>query len=133
MTLTMSAAQLATIRRRTGSTTSDMTDVEVDAIYTDTTLGNTDMARTTYFVLTDLYGLTLMLVDTSNEVDNLSISSSQRRTNYEAALAFWGKVTGLGTQGVTFTADSTYTFRADSLQAEEPTYERGTLTLGWEE
>lgn len=93
---TMTAPQLLTIRRRTGDTAATplLTDTEIDTIYLDTTLGNRDMASTTYFALLDLYGLTLALIDKSNQVDNLFVKSSQQSDHYAKAIEFWGKQSG---------------------------------------
>ena len=96
--MAMTAAELATVRRRIGDnlTTYALSDTELNAIYDSTTTGNSDLNRTTYFALLELWGMAIGLVDKSNEVDSLSLSSSQKFDHLEKLLTYWGGVTGLG-------------------------------------
>lgn len=130
MTLTLTPAQINTLRRRTGATTTDLSDDEINALYIDTSLGNLDLSNTTYYVITELLGAASLLVSKSNEVDNLSIQSSEVFDHLEKLLAYWGGVTGLGS-GLTFTQTNVNTYRADSRQTTEPTYPITTLEDDW--
>lgn len=131
--MAMTGAQRLTIRRRTSAASDELSDTVLDAIYDDTTQGNSDLDRTTYYALRELLGVLAPLVDKGGEVDSLSLSSSQRFDHVEKLLPLWAGFAGVGVRGAALTTSSTYTYRADSLQAEEPTYERGTPTLGYDE
>jgi hypothetical protein len=93
--MAISAPDIATIRRRTSATEDELPDDAISAIYASTSLGNSDLALTTYYVLEELLGVLANLVDQSGEVDSLSISKSQRWDHIEKLLAYWGGKTGL--------------------------------------
>lgn len=133
--MAISAPDLATVRRRTSATESEMPDAAIESIYDSTSLGNSDLARTTYYTLVELLGVLAPLVDKSSEVDNLSISASQRYDHIrDTLLPLWASITGIGVGGVSVSVTNTNTYRTDSLQAEEPTYARGTApTLSWDD
>lgn len=91
----MTTAQRATVRRRTSATAAEMSDAVLDAIYDDTTLGNNSLDRTTYYTLVEMLGVVASAVDKSNEVDSMSIKSSQRWEHLYKLLDYWGSITGL--------------------------------------
>lgn len=130
----LDATDTLTVRRRTSASTDEISDTVMDAIYDSASLGNSSLNLTTYHVIVELLGVLAGLVDKSNEVDSLSISSSQRYDHIrDTLLPLWASINGIGTGGATLTVSNTNTYRTDSLQAEEPTYVRGTATLGYEE
>lgn len=134
MPLTISLTDLATVRRRTSATVTEVPDDAIDAIYISTTQGNSDLARTTYYTLLDLLGAVAIAIDVSDPTLPSSAKYSQRFDHLEKVLLpLWGSITGIGTAGVSVSVTNTNTYRTDSLQAEEPTYLRTTSTLGWEE
>lgn len=65
---TITAANLATVRRRSGDSNQpyDLTDAEVDAVYTDTTRGNLDLRMTAFYVLLERLGVATNAVAISN-------------------------------------------------------------------
>jgi hypothetical protein len=93
----ISAADIATVRRRTGDNSDepDLDDAAINAIYISTSLGQNDLNRTTYFAVLELYGLASVLVDKSSEVDNLSLRHSQKFDHLEKLLKLYGDMTGL--------------------------------------
>ena len=130
----LSDADLATLRRRTSATEAEIPNAALDAIYDSTTLGNSNLNRTTFYVLEELAGVLAPLIDKSSEVDSLVLSASQRFDHImNNLLPYWASRAGIGMAGFAITQSSTFTYRADSLQAEEPTYERTSTTLGWED
>ena len=125
----LDATDTITVRNYTGAAVDEISDAVIDAIYDSTAQGNSDMSRTTYYVLLRLLGIASIAVDKSAEVDSLGLSSSQRFDHIrDTLLPLWGSITGLGVSGLALTMTSTFTYRADSLQTEAPTYDRGALT-----
>lgn len=96
MTLTISVPDLATIRRRTGDKTApqDLTDAEIDAIYTDVDLGNSDLDRTTFYVVRERLGVAVNSTAISNPTGG--ITRNQKFEQLERLLKYWGGVAGLG-------------------------------------
>lgn len=94
--MAMTTAQRATVRRRTSASATEMSDTELDAIYDDTTMGNSSLDYTTYYVLREMLGVVASAIDVSNQVDVMSIKSSQRFDHLLKLLDYWGIVTGLG-------------------------------------
>ena len=94
--MAMTTAQRATVRRRTSATTTEISDAELDAIYDDTAQGNSSLDYTTFYVLRDLRGIVAGAVDVSNQVDEMSIKSSQRWDHVEKLYLDWGMLLGLG-------------------------------------
>lgn len=92
----MTTAQRATVRRRTSAAVAEISDAELDAIYDDTTMGNSNLDYTTYYVLRDMFGVAINAIDKSNQVDEMSMKSSQRWEHLKELLDYWGMVTGLG-------------------------------------
>jgi hypothetical protein len=123
----LSDAEISYIRDNSGDdeVTYKVSDATLQLIYNDTALGNTNLNRTVYYVILRLLGKAAKAVDKSNEVDSLSLSSSQWYDHLEKQLALWGSITGIGVASMALTMTSTYTYRADSLQTDEPTYDRG--------
>ena len=94
--MAMTATQRLTVRRRTSASVAEMSDAELDAVYDDTTMGNSSLDYTTYYVLREMLGVVATAIDKSNEVDSMSIKSSQRFDHLLKLLDYWGIVTGLG-------------------------------------
>jgi hypothetical protein len=133
--MAMSAPDLATVRRRIGDTAAvpDLSDAVLNALYDSSTLGKSDLARTTYYAILELLGLAIVSIDVSDPTLPSSASFSQKYDHLKEMLALWGGVTGIGGASGALTVSNTNTYRTDSLQAEEPTYERGVPSLGWED
>lgn len=74
----------------------EVSSATLQIIYDDANLGASDLSRTIYFALSRRVALASELVDKSNEVDNLSVRSSQKFDHLEKLLARWGGITGLG-------------------------------------
>lgn len=95
---TLTANQLDYIHVESGEPgpSYEVPSATLQIIYDDTTLGASDLSRTIYFALSRRYALAAELVDKSNEVDNLSVQSSQKFDHLEKLLNRWGGITGLG-------------------------------------
>lgn len=131
---TLTAAQLDYVHGESGEAAApyQVSDVFTQMVYDDAVLGASDLSRTIYFLISRRLALASALVDKSSEVDNLSVRSSQLFDHLKDLLIRWGGITGLGAQDITFGATSTFTYRADSLQTTEPTYDRGQTDLDWD-
>lgn len=131
----LSDPDLTTIRRRTGASITEMPTAAINAIYDSATQGNSDLDRTTVYVLRELLGVLASLIDVTDPTLPSASKYSQRFDHVkDVLLPLWSGLAGMVlSPGFSLTATSTYTYRADSLQAEEPTYERSTTTLGWDE
>lgn len=95
MPLTISVDDLATVRRSSGATVTEIPDAAIDAIYINTAQGNSSVDYTTYYTLFQLLGVLSPLVDKSSEVDNFAISARQRFENVENLLARWAARLGI--------------------------------------
>lgn len=95
---TLTSDQLDYIHGESGEAGPDyeVSSATLQIIYDDPNLGSSDLSRTIYFALSRRVALASELVDKSNEVDNLSVRSSQKFDHLEKLLARWGGITGLG-------------------------------------
>jgi hypothetical protein len=93
--MAISAADLATVRRRSGDkpTPQDLTDVEIGAIYDDTTRGNLNLNRTTFYVLLERLGLATNAVDVTNPMG--SITRNQKYQQIWKTLQTYSAITGI--------------------------------------
>lgn len=126
----LDATQTLIIRRRIGDnkTDQDLSDTVLDAIYDDTTLGNSDMNRTTVWALRERWGMAINDTDISQQL-GASDRYSQKPEQIKELLDYWEALTGMGSsEVVTISVTATNTYRADSRQTEEPDYSNGTLS-----
>lgn len=127
MTLTISAADLATVRQQSGDTVVDydVSDVQIDAIYVDTAQGNLNLWRTAYYVAVRRYGIAVNQVSLSGEFGNAQ--HNQQFDQLERLIKFLGGMSGLGFGGITLGVNTVHAYRADSDQTEAPDYSNGAL------
>lgn len=101
----------------------DLADATLDAIYDDTTQGNSDLTRTIVWALRRRWARHINYVDLSGEFGNAQ--HSQKQEQIKKLLDYWEGVAGMA-GGQTIGSTATHTYRADSLQTEAPDYTRGT-------
>lgn len=125
--MALTATQLSYIRENTGdnSTTPKLTTASLQAIYDDANEGNGDLKHTVYYALVRLYALAVReFASVSSPVTGMAVARSPF-SHYERLLKLWGDITGIGL-GQSIGSAYTNTYRADSLQTEEPTYEHSS-------
>lgn len=95
MALTISATDLATVRRRTGDSSApyDLQDSDIDAIYVDTDHGNLDLNRTAFYVLLERWGMAANAVAISNPMGG--ITRNQKFEQIERLLLRYSAITGI--------------------------------------
>lgn len=95
MTLTISTTDLSAVRRRTGdsSVPYDLTDDDIDAIYTSVSEGNLNLDRTTFYVLRERLGMATNAVAISNPMGG--ITRNQKFEQIWRLFKYWGEITGL--------------------------------------
>lgn len=135
--MAMTSAQKAFVRDATGDHRTDngttpaydLADATLDAIYDDAMQGNSSVTRTIVWALRRRWARAINAVDLSGEFGNAS--HSQKQAQLKKLLDYWegvalaeGVADGLGLQAAGSSA--THTYRADSLQREEPDYSAGT-------
>lgn len=93
---TITAADLATVRRRTGDANQpyDLDDNAVDAIYVAAAQGNLDLDRTTFYVLRERLGVATNAVAISNPMGG--ITRNQKFEQIWRLLQYWSEITGIG-------------------------------------
>jgi hypothetical protein len=129
----LSAAQLLTIRRRIGDNKLDnasayeLPDATIEAIFDDTTMGDSDLLKTTVWCLRERWGMAINLVTLTGEFGNAKHVEKQEAI--KKLLDYWEGVAGM-TGGQTLGSTATNTYRADSRQTEEPDYSSGTASDG---
>lgn len=129
--MALSAAELAYIRDNTGDNSDvvsalKLSDATLQAIYDDAAQGNSDLDRTVYFTLRRLVGIYAREVDSlTSPQTGFSYAASQRFNNVRKLLDIWGGITGLAV-GISVRTSSVNTYRTDSLQTSEPTYDRSS-------
>lgn len=119
--MALTTDEKAYIRDNSGDTESLISDATLQVIYDSSTQGNSDLDRTVYHVIRRLYARFAKLVATSTPDIPSSVSANQKFEQYEGLLKLWGAITGIGS-GVNIGSSATFTYRADSLQTEEPDY-----------
>lgn len=125
--MALTAAEEAYIRENAGDSgiTPKLADATLQAIYDDAEQGNSDLDRTVYFAIRRLYAIAVReFVSVSSPVTGMAVARSPF-SHYERLLKLWGDITGIGL-GQSIGSAHTNTYRADSLQTEEPTYERSS-------
>lgn len=92
---TITATDLATVRRLSGDYTQpyDLTDAEIDAIYTSSASGSSDLYRTAFFVAEQRWGIATNAIAVSNPMGGLS--RNQKFDQIWRALTYLGEKTGL--------------------------------------
>lgn len=92
---TITAADLATVRRRTGDNSApyDLSDDEIDDIYVATNFGNQSLDRTTYFVLRERLGIATNAVAISGTSGG--ITRNQKFEQIWRLLQKWSEITGI--------------------------------------
>lgn len=92
---TLTTTQILLLRRRAGDTTApqDLADNEVDALYTDATLGNFSLNSTTYYYVQERMGIAVNSVAVSNPMGG--ITRNQKYEQLERLLAYWSTITGI--------------------------------------
>lgn len=135
--MSMTAAQILTIRRRVGDNNTDnatppayeLSDTVLNAIYDDSTLGDSDIDRTTVWAIVERLGMAVNHVSSSGELS--SKQHNQKYEQLERLLDKWLTLTGISiTATSSISVVATNTYRADSRQTEEPDYTNGTADDG---
>ena len=127
----LSADQKAYIRDNAGDYQSadyEVSDATLQVIYDDTEQGNGSLNRTIVWLLRRLVGLTARHI-TKSDTEGRTEQLEQLHEHYKGLLAYWEGLTGMS-GGLTIGQTVTHTYRADSLQIEEPDYSNGTVNEG---
>jgi len=97
---TLSPTQLARIRRQSGDTGTppDIADADIQAIYDDTDLGNSNIDRTTYYVIRDRKAKAATDILTLSDSGSGMSYSNAKYNNLSKMLEDWGKVVGITPQ-----------------------------------
>lgn len=133
--MALSTTEKAYIRDNTGDNESSaykLSDATLQAIYDDATQGGSDLDKTVYYALRRLVGIYAREVDSvTSPQTGLSYAASQRFKNAQKLLELWGGITGIGVGFAVGQQSSVNTYRTDSLQTTEPTYDRSQTTSIW--
>lgn len=125
--MTLTTDQKAYIRDNSGAPSDGdyaISDATLQTIYDDAEQGNSSLNRTIVWALRRLVGKTAKKItksDTEGRTENLE----QLHDHFKALLAQWESIAGMS-GGLTIGRSATNTYRADSLQTEEPDYSGGT-------
>ena len=96
-----------------------MVDAETLQVYFD--LAESDLAKTIVSVLEDMWAKAKaeagIVTDFGTAVDNVNVRNIKERLDY------WRRQAGLSDGVAVIGMNSTFTYRADSLQMQAPTYE----------
>lgn len=135
MALSDSAANLAFVRDSIGDYKTDnaanyeLSNATLDAIYADTTQGNSDLIRTIVWALRRRWGMAINAVAQTSVETGFTAQHSQKQAQIKKLLDYWEGAAGMaGGQSRGMAATNTY--RADSRQTEEPDYSSGTAGDG---